>query len=296
MNFDFGEVLSRAWQITWKHKVLWIIGVLYAFLAALMLPLAFAPMLFPILAEQSRMGLALAVLAGSILLLCLFILALYPIGALAQSALILGILEAQQDGERSSALDLLKKSSPFFWRVLGIFLLFAVGMMLLVFAIQMVAVLVTIVTFGFGAFCIAPLSILMYPVMYGSMIWMEQSMCAVILDNMTIRDAARQGWQLLRNNWLPLGLMALIIYFGVGMVTGFVVIPLVVPAFMWPLAFVEHQANWILIAVAILCILVFIPLFAIVSGWSMIFTKSSWVLTYQRLTRSIQPLSGEVTP
>ena len=25
---EFGEVLSRAWQIIWKHKVLWIFGIL----------------------------------------------------------------------------------------------------------------------------------------------------------------------------------------------------------------------------------------------------------------------------
>ena len=28
MNFNFGEVLTRAWQITWKYKVLWIFGIL----------------------------------------------------------------------------------------------------------------------------------------------------------------------------------------------------------------------------------------------------------------------------
>src|SRR5690349_23085226 len=28
MNFNFGDVLNRAWQIIWKHKVLWIFGVL----------------------------------------------------------------------------------------------------------------------------------------------------------------------------------------------------------------------------------------------------------------------------
>ena len=27
-NFNFGEVLTRAWQIIWKHKVLWIFGIL----------------------------------------------------------------------------------------------------------------------------------------------------------------------------------------------------------------------------------------------------------------------------
>ncbi len=28
MNFNFGEVLTRAWQIIWKNKILWIFGIL----------------------------------------------------------------------------------------------------------------------------------------------------------------------------------------------------------------------------------------------------------------------------
>src|SRR5512143_1869682 len=28
MAFNFGEVLTRAWQIAWKYKVLWIFGIL----------------------------------------------------------------------------------------------------------------------------------------------------------------------------------------------------------------------------------------------------------------------------
>ena len=49
MNFDFGEVLSHAWQITWKHKVLWIIGILFGFFISTMFPLMFSPVLFPVL-------------------------------------------------------------------------------------------------------------------------------------------------------------------------------------------------------------------------------------------------------
>ena len=28
---DYGEVLSKAWKIIWKHKVLWIFGILASF-------------------------------------------------------------------------------------------------------------------------------------------------------------------------------------------------------------------------------------------------------------------------
>src|SRR5574340_625877 len=28
MNLNFGEILTRAWQITWKYKILWLFGIL----------------------------------------------------------------------------------------------------------------------------------------------------------------------------------------------------------------------------------------------------------------------------
>lgn len=31
MDFNFSEVLSRAWQITWKHKALWGASFVLAF-------------------------------------------------------------------------------------------------------------------------------------------------------------------------------------------------------------------------------------------------------------------------
>jgi hypothetical protein len=38
MQFDFGDVLTRAWKITWKHKVFWIISVLPFLTMFLLLP------------------------------------------------------------------------------------------------------------------------------------------------------------------------------------------------------------------------------------------------------------------
>jgi hypothetical protein len=38
MQFVFGDVLTRAWKITWKHKVFWIISVLPFLTMFLLLP------------------------------------------------------------------------------------------------------------------------------------------------------------------------------------------------------------------------------------------------------------------
>jgi hypothetical protein len=289
VNFDFGEVLSRAWQITWKHKVLWIIGILTSFFTALMFPLMFAPALLPVLIQNDRMDLALPFLAGFAVLFLLFMLALYPLSTLAQISLTLGVLDVQQDDEqRSRVSELLKRSLPFFWRVLGLMLLFAAVMTLAILIIQFIGLFLTIVTFGVGAICMAPLSFLMYPIIYGSAVWMEQAMNGIIVDNMTVMEAARHGWNLVRNNLGPLGLMALIIYFGVGMIIGVVLVPMLIPAFMLPLGFLEQEVNWAIVSISVVCTAVFIPLFAILSGLSLVFTKSAWVLAYLRLTRNLR--------
>lgn len=141
--------------------------------------------------------------------------------------------------------------------------------------------------------CITPLMMLYYPFLYAAIIWEEQALNGIIIDKLTIMDAARQGWHLLRNNVLSVAIMALIIYFGIGMITGIVLMPVMMPFFILPFGFITQDLNWIIIAISILGFVVFIPLFAVLSGWSMTFTKSAWVLTYLRLTQKpqLQPLS-----
>ena len=39
MTIDLGAILTRAWQITWKHKVLWVISMLPLLITFLFLPI-----------------------------------------------------------------------------------------------------------------------------------------------------------------------------------------------------------------------------------------------------------------
>jgi hypothetical protein len=298
MTFDIGEVLSRAWQITWKHKVLWIIGILFGFFVSIMFPLMFSPILFPVLMQNSKIDLSsvLVLMVVYVITFLLYIVVLYPMSVLAQTSVTLGVLNANEDGENLSGVDLLKRSFPFFWRVLGLMLLFAVGMTLINLVIQAFIILLTILTLGLAVLCMMPLTLLMYPLLFGSIVWMEQATNGIIVDHMTIADAARQGWSLIRNNLMPVTLLALVIYFGIGLVTGALIMPMMIPFFIVPFSFMEHQTNWPILSISILWTIAFIPLFAFISGFSMVFTKSAWVLTYLRFTRSpkLQPLPGTV--
>jgi hypothetical protein len=285
MNFDVGEVLGQAWQITWKHRVLWILGILFGFFISTMFLLLFFPFLFPVLIQNSRMDLMPVFIVGFIVAFLLFMLVLYPISVFAQTSVTLGILDADQDNENSSASELIKRSFPFFWRILGLMLLFAVGMNVIIFIIQAIMFLLTIVTLGIAAICMTPLMFLIYPALYAAIVWMEQAMNGIIVDHMTVMDAVRQGWNLVRNNFMPVALMALVVYFGIGLVTSIVLVPIMIPIFVVPFSFIENEPNWTILSISMLCTVAFIPLFALISGFSIIFTKSAWVLTYLRLTR-----------
>ena len=299
MNLEIGEVLSRAWQITWKHKVLWIISIVMGLFTSILFPLMVSPLLFPILMQNSRMhgSAVLVVMIGLVIAVALFFLTLYPISVLVQTSITLGVLNANEDKpENLSSRDLIQRSLPFFWRVLGVVVLYAIGMGLVMFGIQAILLLLTLVTLGLAALCMAPVTLLMYPLLYGSMVWMEQAINGIIVDNLTIEAAVRRGWSLLRNNLASVTLIALVVYFGIGLVTGALMVPMMVPFFFVPFSFREHQTYWPILSISILWILVFIPLFVFISGFSLIFTKSTWVLTYLRFTRSpkMQLLPGTV--
>jgi hypothetical protein len=158
--------------------------------------------------------------------------------------------------------------------------------MLINLVFQAVITLVSIVTFGLGMLCMTPFMLLLYPVMFLSIVWMEQAVNGIIIDKMEIMDAVKQGWHIIRNNLLSIILMMVVIYFGVGMVSGFVMLPMMVPFMVMPISFMEGEPNLTIISISLLCSAVFIPLFVLINGWAMAFTKSAWVLTYLRLTRS----------
>jgi hypothetical protein len=155
--------------------------------------------------------------------------------------------------------------------------------MLTMLIIEGLIVLLSVVTFGIGMICAMPLILLMYPAMYLSVVWMEQAMIGIIADDMSMMDAIRQGWSLIRNNLLAIAIMALVVYFGIGMISSVVMMPMMFPMFVMPFGILGHEINWVIISISILFMVAMIPLVAVFFGWMLAFTKAVWVLTYLRL-------------
>ena len=300
MNLDLGEVLSRTWQITWKHKVLWIYGFLQTLASFLLLPLVFIPafalLMSGSLGEFGRFATEPWFFLIFIVAFLVFILALYPLSVLINGALSLGVLRAERGEEKLYFMELIRESLPFFWRLLGLILLFTAGMMLAWFAFSALQMVLSLVTMGLASICMAPLSFLLYPIMFVWYVWMEQSMAAIIVDNMNVIDAAKQGWQIFRENIAAVVVIGLVLYFGISILGMIAIMPMIVPFFALPFAIETQEFSRTILVVAGICATIYLPIFALFQGAMMALMKSGWILTYLRLTRSprLQPLSGTV--
>jgi hypothetical protein len=83
--------------------------------------------------------------------------------------------------------------------------------------------------------------------------------------------------------------MTLIMYLGVGMLSGFLSLPLMLPLFASLFAFVESlEAGRTIFVISALCVTVYLPVLAVFQSVALTFMKSGWILTYLRLTRSAE--------
>jgi hypothetical protein len=289
MSFDFGAVLTRAWKITWNHKIFWVFGLFSMMIGLLFLPLAFAPAISIFMSEANTpfwLDQPAYIIAYAGLFMILMIASFF-IGALVQAVISCGVLRVERGEEKLSFAEALKAGYPFFGRFLGITLLYVGGILLVVFAIFALQMLVTVFTFGLGAMCLIPLQFLLYPLMFVAYACLEQALASVVVDGLGVFEAVRRGWGVFRKNLMPVLLMTLIMYLGVGMLSGFIYIPVMLPLFAAPLIAIEGgETGRTILLVAVVCLVVYLPVLAVFQSVAFTFMKSGWILTYLRLTRN----------
>ena len=292
MNFNFGEVLTRAWQIIWKHKVLWIFGI-------------FAgcgrggngggggtggggsngpgTQPFPELERtMQQIGQWIQdnpwiVAVGIILLLALVIISIF-LGTIGRIGLIRGTYQAETGAERLNFGELFSGSMPYFWRVFGLSLI----IFLIAILIFVPLALFGVITAGIGFICILPLICILIPVLWALSVVIEQANAAIVIDNLGIGDGLRKAWELARANVGPIILLALIVFIGSGVVGFIVAIPIIAAVF--PLIFSAASNNPNPIWITVVCCAVYFPILILLSGILNAYVQSVWTLTYLRLT------------
>jgi hypothetical protein len=256
----------------------------------LFLPLGFAPAIGIFLSEDAPIWLEQPVyIIGYFGLFFVLSIATFFIGALVQAAISCGVLRAERTGERTMFNDVLKASYPFLGRFLGIMFLYMGGIFLVILAYSALQILVSMLTLGFGAICIAPLQLLLYPLMFVTYAWLELAQASIIVDGSGVFEAARRGWQVFRQNLISILLMTLIMYLGVGMLSGFISVPLMLPLFAAFFGLIESiETGRTVFVVSALCMIVYLPLLAVFQSVALTFMKSGWLFTYLRLTRNAE--------
>jgi hypothetical protein len=301
MNFNFGEVLTRAAQITWRHKNLWLAGIVVTLVSFLSVPISFLfnPS-FSSLSDPAEVNRAVPVMLlanGLILLLTILSIPVYVIGMAIPS---LGTFQLEQGNEKVNFRELIKGVLPYFGRVLGIFLLVWVGAFAVMMAFFACITLFSMLTFGFGILCALPLFILFIPLVILVYALMEQGVSAVLVDNLGFSSALQRAWDLVKKNLGVMALLSLIIYLGAMIVSMIISVPMLIPmfGFMFKMGSEpDFQSFETLTRNMNLWMLAFSPFYAVFQGILLTYMQSVWTLTYMRLTRTTNtslPLPGTV--
>lgn len=298
MNFNFGEVLSRAWQIIWKHKVLWIFGIFAGCSrgggggssgggGGATGPggdgrLPEIERFFEQLGQwidNNAWIIAVFVLA----VLVLIILAIF-LGAIGRIGLIRGTYHAEQGRERLVFGELFSESMPYFWRVFGLSLLIGVLILLLILPLILFGVL----TAGIGLICILPLLCLLIPLSWAVMVVIEQANVAIVLEDLGIVDGLRRGWEVVRANVGTMIVMALILFIGAAVIGILLAIPIIITIIPAAIAIAaaaggDTPAAWIWTLG--ICAVIYLPILFVLNGILTAYVQTTWALTYMRLTR-----------
>lgn len=282
---DFNDLIQRTWKITWKHKILWGVGFLMLLVVFLLLPLIFAP--FFILLDPDGMSHRIndawpwILMAGGFLAL---IVVGYGVNSLMRPVLVLGALKAERGAEKLSLKELLREGAFFFWRFLGLVLLFALAITVVNFGLIGIQIAASIFTLGLANLCLWPLSFLTYPLLYAAMTVMEMAEAAMVVDGLGVMDALRRTWKIILANKMSIFIMALLMYIVLGMVSSFIFIPFFLPISFLPILISEDILPRSFLWVFGLGYLVILPVMAFVQGIVLAITKTSWTLTYLRLS------------
>ena len=299
---DFGEVLTKAWQIIWKHKVLWIFGIFAGcsrggggggsggsgwqqswnqgqpFGSG---PTSDMERFFRQAAQWIGDNLWIVVVIVLVVLV-LMVLGLF-LGTMGKIGLIRGTVKADSGAEKLPFRELFRESLPYFWRV---FLLsFLIGLAFLVIFVPLV--LFGIVTAGVGFLCMIPLLCVMVPLAWALSIVIQQANVAIVTENLSIMDGVRRGWQVARNNIGPV-LLIWFITSVIGVAIGVALaIPVLVTVVPMAIAFASSRGEFPtgIAAVAALCIVVYLPFLLVAQGILTAYIESVWALTFLRLTR-----------
>jgi hypothetical protein len=313
---DYLEVLHRAWNIVWKHKALWIFGILAGCARGgggtggstswrqerQLTPLTGSGIEHFFSGMGDWLGAHLWVVGLVALAILLLIVIAIFLGVIGRIGLFRGVSRADGGAERLGFGELFRGSLPFFWRVFGLHVLVALAF-LAVFLVFFVPAMIplgalTTLTLGLGLVCLVPLLCILIPVSIAVAIAvrlvLQMADAAIVIEDRGLFEGLRQGWDMLRKHVGPLlivWLMTLVIGFVIGVLIALPILALVIPVVIAYAATGQGLSSTVLL-VGGACLVVYLPILLVANGILTAYLESVWTLTYLRLTQLKNTLTG----
>jgi len=308
---DFGEVLAKAWDTIWKHKVLWIFGILAGCGSQAgssggqgvnyridpgdfdILPSGTRHFFFQVerwfneIPEETF----IAVVVGLVLLGILIGLLIYVLSVFGHVGVVKGTLQVDRGAEKLTFGQLSKDALPFMWRALGLNLLAFVVVFLVALVLGAILFGVSIATLGLGVCLLLPGVCLLIPLAAVVGVYLEQANVALVVEDCGIFEAFKHGWRVLSENLANMVIMALILIIGAGLVNFLIGLPLLallLPVLAALFGGVSLSSQTLFtggLVVGLVGFLLYLPVMLLLSGVLQAYVKSAWTLTYMRLSK-----------
>ncbi len=303
---DFGAILSRSWQITWKHKGLWVLGILAGCASGGSgggggrggsgLNSSFTGNEFPELQrtlETVPEGTWIAIAIGILCLVLILTLVFWVLAALGQSGLIAGF-KAAEDGEEVTLSNAFQAGTKFFWKVLIIQVIVGLVTLVLIGGLLLFGIGGTVLTLGLGLLCLLPLICILIPVGIAIGIYTTFTKVALVVEDLDIASAFSRAWEVIRANVGDVIVISLILLIGGGVVSFLIALPFILVALPVILGFIlETDASMqIGIITGLVCFVGYLPILIVLNGILQTFLYGSWTLTYMRLTEKLESGDG----
>ena len=315
-NFNFGEVLTRAWKIIWKHKVLWVFGILascarrsggggnggggsrgYQPGTGGDSPFAGGQVDRVIGQVGEYIGQHLWIIAAFVIAILLLSFIFYALGIIGRVGLIKGTSLAEKGAEKLSFGEIWSESLPYFWRIFG--LNFLIG--LAIFAVILIPLILFGVVFAMGGMagraattsatvlglaCFLPIICLLIPIGWALSIIIEQAQAAIVLEDLSMLDGFKRGWEVVKTNAVATILMSLILGIGGGIIGVIVALPLIGAFIPVLVGLGTLRQSFAPFYISLACCAVYLPVLIFLNGILTAYIQSAWALTFMQIAQS----------
>ena len=319
---DYGEIITHSGRIVWKHKVLWVFGVLSGCMSSgsgsrgsanfsgdgLDWLFNFNPDTpelpgverwflymgekFESIPEDLLITYILSAIAVGLVLAVVF----FALGVAGRIGLVRGVWLVEEGAPELRFETIYDQAGPYFWRVVGLYLLlFLVGLLAIIAVIALIAGSAWV-----GFFVASPILCLLMclgiPLGWLLSVLTEQAGVAIVGEDMSIMDGFIRVWNLLQHNLVPMIIMGILLVLIPGVVRSIIGLPMLLVLAPLALGFISsgEAGMGAGLAISAIFLLVYIPVVIVLNGMVRAYVATAWTLVYRRLTaKPLEPDGSE---